>query len=115
MSFLNIPIETILLAAAILGGWFWLDGLSVHELATNAGRQAAAYSGLQLLDETVALSRLWATRDTHGRLRLQRTYVFEVSDTGADRLACTLTMLGRKLVHIEIPPHRDRSNLYSIH
>ncbi|MFM9912392.1 MAG: DUF3301 domain-containing protein [Methylophilaceae bacterium] len=115
MSFFNIPIEIILLAAIILGGWFWLDGLSVHEVAINAGRQAAASNGLQLLDETVAVSRLWVARDAYGRLRFQRTYTFEVSDTGADRLSCTLILLGRKLEQIDIPPHRDRDNVYTLH
>ncbi|MCE9633127.1 MAG: DUF3301 domain-containing protein [Methylophilales bacterium] len=115
MSFFNIPLELVLLAAILLGGWFWLDGLSVHEIAISAGRQAAASNGLQLLDESVAVSRLWAARDAYGRLRFQRTYTFEVSDTGADRLSCTLTLLGRKIEHIDIPPHRDRDNVYTLH
>jgi hypothetical protein len=115
LSFFNIPVEAVLLAAVVLGGWFWLDSLSVRDIAVQLGRQAAASSGLQLLDETVAVTRLWAARDTNGRLRLQRTYAFEVSDTGTDRLDCTLTLLGRKVERIDIPPHRDRSNVYTLH
>jgi hypothetical protein len=112
---MNIPIEIVLLAVIVLGGWFWLSSLNIHEIAVSAGRQAAASNGLQLLDETVAMTRLWAARDAYGRLRFQRTYTFEVSDTGADRLSCTLTLLGRKVEHVDVPPHRDRDNLYILH
>ena len=96
-----------LLIAAILGGWFWIDSINARDIAVHAGRQAAERYGLQLLDETVAISRLRAARDEMGRLRLKRTYVFEVSDTGADRLPCSLTLLGKRIVAVEIPPHRD--------
>jgi hypothetical protein len=30
-----------------------------------------------------------------------------VSDTGADRLSCSITLLGKRVVSLDIPPHRD--------
>lgn len=99
--------ELALLVAVIVAAWFWLDSLSARDIAVAAGRQAAEKFGLQLLDETVAISRLWAARDGYGRLRIQRTYSFEVSDTGADRLPCSLTLLGKRIERLDIPPHRD--------
>jgi len=100
-------LEIALLVAVIVAAWFWLDSLSARDIAVAAGRQAAEKFGLQLLDETVAISRLWAARDGYGRLRIQRTYSFEVSDTGADRLPCSLTLLGKRIDRLDIPPHRD--------
>lgn len=104
-----MDLETLLLFSAALAAWLWIDGLHARDIAMIAGRAAAEREGLQLLDETVAIVRLRARRDAGGRLRCQRTYAFEVSDTGADRLVCQLTLLGKRLESVEIPPHRDRS------
>jgi hypothetical protein len=103
--------ELILLITVVIAAWFWLDSLSARDIAVATGRQAAEKFGLQLLDDTVAISKMWAARDSYGRLRLQRTYSFEVSDTGADRLQCSLTLLGMRIERIDIPPHRDRDNV----
>jgi hypothetical protein len=100
-------LELYLLLAFVAAAWFWLDSLSARDVAVAVGRQAAERYGLQLLDETVAITRLWAARDGMGRMRLQRTYTFEVSDTGADRLSCKLTLLGKRLQKLEMPPYRD--------
>lgn len=100
-------LETGLLLAAIGLAWFWLDSVQAREIAVAAGSQAAQRCGLQFLDETVALARLRAARDGEGRLRLLRTYGFEVSDTGADRLPCSITLLGKHVEAIDIPPYRD--------
>ncbi len=99
--------ETTLLIAVVVAAWFWLDSLSARDIAVAAGRQAAEKYGLQLLDDTVAISKLWVARDGYGRLKLQRTYTFEVSDTGSDRLPCSLMLLGKRIERIDVPPHRD--------
>lgn len=97
----------MLLIAAVIAAWFWLDSLHARDIAVEAGRQAADKYGLQLLDETVAFAKLWAARDANGRLRFQRTYHFEVSDTGMNRLACRIILLGKHVEALYIPPHRD--------
>jgi hypothetical protein len=102
-----LELETILLFAVGLAAWFWINSLQAREIAVSAGREAAEKYGLQLLDETVAMARLRFARDVMGRLRLRRTYQFEVSDTGAERLACSLVLLGNRVEALEIPPHRD--------
>lgn len=99
--------ETYLLVAAAVAAWFWLDSIAAREIAVAAGRQIAEKYGLQFLDETVAVTRLRAARDFNGRMKLQRTYGFEVSDTGAERLACSVTLLGKRVEAINVPPHRD--------
>lgn len=99
--------EITLLIAVIVAAWFWLDSLSARDAAVAAGRQAAEKYSLQLLDETVAISKLRAARDSYGRLKIQRTYTFEVSDTGSDRLSCSVVLLGKRIERLDIPPHRD--------
>ena len=95
----------MLLVCAVAG--FWLDSLQKRDVAVAAGRAAAERLGLQLLDETVAFASLGLQREAGGRLRLRRRYRFEVSDTGANRLPCSLTLLGSRLLAVEIPPYRD--------
>lgn len=102
-----IEAESVLLIAVLALAWFWMASLTARDIAIEAGKQAAERDGLQLLDETVAIIKLWAARDTNGRLRLQRTYAFEVSDTGTNRLSCQLILLGNRLEQIYIPPYRD--------
>ena len=96
-----------LLITVGLAAWFWFDSIHAREVAMQAGRMAAERDGLQLLDETVALSRLRTGRDEMGRLKLLRPYTFEVSDTGVNRLPCALTLLGKRLQQVDIPPVRD--------
>jgi hypothetical protein len=107
--------EIALLAAVLAATWFWLDSLQKREIAVAAGRQAAERYGLQFLDETVALSRLRAGRDHNGRLLLRRTYGFEVSDTGADRLPCSVTLLGQQIEALDMPPYRDNVIPFVLH
>jgi hypothetical protein len=111
---MDFSLETVLLLLTVLGAWFWLGSLKIRELAIAAGRQAAQQYNLQFLDETVAVASLWLARDTLGRMRFKRTYTFEVSDTGSDRLQCSLTMLGQHVARLDMPPYRD-SNVYTIH
>ena len=62
----------ILLIAAV--AWLWLDSLKARETAVRAAREACRAEGLQLLDDTVAISSLWPARDPDGRLRLYAEY-----------------------------------------
>ncbi len=89
-------IASIFLLGAIV--WLWLDSLKVREAAVRAAREVCAAEGLQLLDFTVAIAGLKLARDRHGRLALQRSYQFEYSDTGDNRLKGSLVMLGHRMV-----------------
>lgn len=99
--------EITLIAILGIAAWIWLDGIKAREIAVAAGQQAAEKYGLQFLDESVAMTRLRAGRNSYGRMQLKRTYGFEVSDTGTERLACSVTLLGKRIEAIDIPPHRD--------
>ena len=75
-----------------LTGWFWLDSITVRETAVNLGRD-------------IACSKLHIDRNSRGRVQLLRTYDFEVSASGGDRLSCTLILLGKQLQSWHVPPY----------
>ena len=97
--------EIILIIVLALAGWFWLDSIAVRETAVDAGRDIAERCNLQLLDETVACSKLWLGRNARGRVQFLRTYDFEVSASGGDRFSCTLILLGKQLQSWHVPPY----------
>ena len=97
--------ELLALAVALGGVALWVDSLRAREHAVVAGRAACARYGLQLLDDTVAFTRLRLARDEDGRLRLKRTYVFEFSDTGNNRRHGAIVMLGAQLQDLQLEPY----------
>ncbi|MEI7969599.1 MAG: DUF3301 domain-containing protein [Betaproteobacteria bacterium] len=94
--------EWLALLAAVAVGWFWVDTLNAREAALAAGERACAAEGLQFLDWTVAQDRVRIRRDDDGRLRLQRVYRFEYSDTGNNRLEGAVTLLGSSVVALHL-------------
>lgn len=96
-------IELSILAVFIAAGWFWMDTLQARDAALDAARRACDAENVQLLDWTVAVRKLRLGRDEEGRLRLRRTYEFEFSDTGNNRIGGSLTLLGRQLLAISLP------------
>jgi hypothetical protein len=95
-----LEIVGVLMLAAIAA--LWLDSIKVREAAVHAARVACATEGLQLLDDTVAIASLKPARDERGRLRLQRAYDFEYSDTGDNRLKGSVVMLGRHVLILNV-------------
>ncbi|MBK7541200.1 MAG: DUF3301 domain-containing protein [Candidatus Competibacteraceae bacterium] len=82
------------LAVSGIGLWFWRDSLGAREQARVASARACQQNGVQLLDDTVALERLWLRRDRDGRLKLERLYVFEFTDTGQNRQIGSVLLVG---------------------
>ena len=97
--------ELILLIIVCLGSWFWLDTLTARDKAVVLGQELAEKFNLQLLDETVACTKLRLARNLRGHVQMMRTYEFEVSANGVDRMQCNLILLGRQLHTWHIPPY----------
>ena len=91
------------LLASGVGLWFWRDSLGAREQARAASARACQQTEVQLLDDTVALERLWPRRDRDGRLKLERLYVFEFTDTGLVRRTGSVLLVGWRVevVHME--------------
>ncbi len=101
--------ELWLLGGFALLGLFWWDGLQKREIAVGTARRACERAGVQLLDDSVALLRLRLARDADQRLRIARQYGFEFTDTGNNRLAGRVYLLGAHLldVNLILPPSPD--------
>ncbi len=83
----------------------WFDSIGARDTAITFGRELSARSSLQLLDESVACSRVRLIRNARGHMQIQRHYDFDVSAHGGDRLHCELVLLGKQLVSWHIPPY----------
>jgi len=96
-------IELTALFVFLAAGWFWLDSLRAREVALDGARRACEAEGVQLLDWTVAMKRIRLGRDDEGRRGFQRTYEFEFSDTGNNRIEGSITVIGRQLLALNLP------------
>ncbi|HKB81590.1 MAG TPA: DUF3301 domain-containing protein [Burkholderiales bacterium] len=109
-------IELIALSIFLAAGWFWLDSLRARDVALDGARRACEAEGVQLLDWTVAMKRLRLGRDEEGRRGLQRTYGFEFSDTGNNRIEGSITVIGRQLLALNLPViAAPRSDVIRLH
>lgn len=97
--------EWVLLGVIAALVWFWFDSIGKREIAVRVGHQLAARCQLQFLDESVACTRLGFGRDSNGHLQLERTYHFDVSSRGVERMACQLQLRGSQLIAWHIPPY----------
>ncbi len=98
----SVEIFSLLALAAI--AWLWLDSLKAREIAVRSARAACTTDGLMLLDDTVAISNLKPVRDHDGRVKLQRAYDFEYSDTGNNRLKGSIVMRGHRVLMLNVGP-----------
>ena len=109
--------ELILLAVFAALGWLWWDSMQAREAAVNAARAACNAEGLQFLDDTVGIASVKPARNAaDGRLLLQRTYDFEFSDNGDNRIRGSVVMLGRRVILLNVlTPRPPASNVISLH
>ncbi len=94
--------ELFLIGLFIALGWLWVDSMAAREVAEAKGKRACREEGVQFLDDTVAFSGLGFGRDGVGHLKLRRTYRFEFSDTGDNRLKGMVVMLGREVETLDL-------------
>ena len=97
--------ENLLVIAIILLAGFWIDSISARDAAIAKGQDLTQRTNLQFLDESVACVRLRLGRNAKGHVQILRTYEFDVSANGGDRMHCHLVLLGRDLQSWYIPPY----------
>lgn len=85
---------------------YWWHSIKIKELALREVRRQCKAMDLQLLDQSVALKGLKLKRNAQGRLGLLRRYDFNFSSTGDDRYQGSIQLQGKKVIHIELAPHR---------
>jgi hypothetical protein len=92
----------LLLFAIALAVWLWMDALGARERAVRYGRQLCREAGVQLLDQTVSLTRIRIAR-VDGLPALVRRYGFEISLDGSDRHRGHLDLEGHALGAWSLP------------
>ena len=93
-----------LIAAAV---WLWWSSAQSRESAVKLARNACKQCKVQLLDETVTLSKLGLKRNSRGHISIARTYKFEFSTTGANRRGGVIELLGKQLLNMHLDVDRE--------
>lgn len=101
-----LDFSTLLGLVALIGiaaiAWFWNDSLRARESMTATCTRICQDMHLQFLDETVALARLRLARTPNGNLTWRRLYVFEFSESGADRWKGRAQLIGRRVESVQL-------------
>ena len=95
--------ELVVILLLLGFAWFWQDSLRVREIAIALAKDFCAKENVQFLDGAVAAVSVRLKRDQHRRLVIARTYQFEFTDTGNNRLKGTIMMLGHTLETMHLP------------
>jgi len=98
--------ELMLLFGVVLVCLYWINAQRVKELVLSAVQAYCSKMGVQLLDDSVVLKRLWLKRDARGQMRLWRLFQFEFSSTGDERYLGSIEILGRQIQNPRLAPHR---------
>lgn len=97
--------EFTLSAVLLILAWLWLENQGVRERAIGIAKDFCAKENVQFLDGAMALVRMRLGRTAQGRVAIVRTYQFEFSDTGDNRLKGTIILLGKKLETLHLQPY----------
>jgi len=99
-------VEILMILVLSCGFFYWQAAQKVKEIALAATKQYCQQRELQMLDGYIALSSLKFQRNVSGKLEWRRTYRFEFSATGLERYNGEIMMLARKVISIQLEPHR---------
>lgn len=98
-----MPTPLILLILFTLGFFYWSAARAAAERAERIGRNACQAAGVQWLDQTVHAEGMRLRRGSDGRLGFERTFRFEYSESGEDRLIGRMVLRGEKLLSFSGP------------
>jgi len=98
--------EVFLVMLLVSGAWLWMENQGVRDRAILIAKDFCKRQNVQFLDEAMAPVKWRLRRNARGRIVLERTYRFEFSDTGDNRLKGTIIMLGRELETLHLQPFR---------
>lgn len=94
------------LGLLLLACFYWWKAHGMKETALAAVRRYCREMQLDLLDDTVVLKAFWFKRDSQGRIRMWRTFLFEFSSTGEERYSGRIVLLGSTVESIQLQPYR---------
>ncbi len=86
--------------------WYWQQTQQLKAIAFRATKARCVALELLLLDDYVALTRLGLRKNTAGRWQIYRCYAFEFASTGDARYAGVCTLLGDRVLSIDMETYR---------
>ncbi|MEQ5835746.1 DUF3301 domain-containing protein [Marinobacter halodurans] len=86
--------------------WYWWRAKAIKDQVLLAARQYCKTMDVALLDDAVYLRGLWFKRDPEGRIRVWRRFLFEFTATGEERYTGRAILLGSRIEHMQLDPHR---------
>jgi hypothetical protein len=98
---LNWP-DLSLLALIALGGFYWWNDQGMRQRVLEACTRHCLDHEVQLLDQSVAMRRLWLRRDERGRFKFWRLYEFEFASRENDRYKGRAVTLGVRVLDITL-------------
>jgi len=96
--------ELVAILVLALGTWMLWTSLKAREAAIDASCAACRAEGYLFLDDTVGIEAVGAVLDDQGHLSIRRVYGFEYSDTGNNRLRGSVTLIGTRVVTLNLAP-----------
>ena len=97
----------VLILLLALLAWFWFDSVRARELAVTTAARACNAIQAQLLDQTVALTQLRASRSANGRLGIRRRYDFELSHDRQRRSRGHVMLLANHVYNVHLDNEDD--------
>ncbi len=80
--------------------WFWYDSLRARERTLGVSRLSCQRIQAQLLDDTVALTRLRLCRTPGGSVALCRRYRFDFTLDGMSRRSGRVDLQGQRITDV---------------
>lgn len=86
--------------------WYWWRAKAIKDFVLVAAKNYCKTMDVMLLDDAIYLRGIWFKRDENGRTRVWRRFLFDFTSTGEERYTGRIIMLGQRIVHMELEPHR---------
>lgn len=96
----------VVISLLLLAYWYWFNAQSMKAMALQAVKRRCHALELLMLDEYVALTRLGFKKNAAGKWQLYRCYAFEFASTGDERYNGVCTVLGDRVLSIELQTYR---------
>ena len=102
---MTLPDLMIAFAIAVVGGVIWQNA-GYRDRAIGLAKQHCERMDVQLLDDTISLTKIRLKRDGRGNIALSRHYEFEFTATGDRRYQGKMTLFGSRIDNVELEAHR---------
>jgi len=96
----------VLISLLLLAYWYWHKAQYFKAMALKATKARCKTLEVLMLDDYVALNRIGVKKNAAGRWQIYRCYAFEFASTGEDRYQGVCTILGDRVLSINMPTYR---------